>query len=265
MPVATNAGMWMAQDPPRRAVFGSEQAARPGGPRVWNIESMTEGAESLDLNEFHTVRTINPHWGSEQFAGDRAIVAAHVGRYIIDWAHLECTLNMVVATWNGTAKDDVQSKKMARIKFANQIKFLREQFKPDWHAGQVLLDTLLTAKKYRNGIAQWSFGHTGKANGIAPGRNLHEPQSGFLVNVQHLSIDSIRDAEATLDVADKALSSLMGPPYWNSEGHRANMSAEDLNAYSLAQVIIDAPGTWDSVDDLTRFREKAWAIFPPPV
>ncbi len=211
---------------------------------------MAEGAESLDLNEFHTVRTINPHWGSEQFAGDRAIVAAHVGRYIIDWAHLECTLNMVVATWNGTAKADLQSKKMVRIKFANKIKFLREQFQPDWNDGQILLDTLLAANRYRNGMTHWCFGHQ---------------QSDFVVNGQHLSVDSIQDSEATLEVANKALSSLMGPPYLNSEGHRASMSAEDLNAYSFAQIIIDAPGTWDSVDDLTRFRAKAWEIFPPPV
>jgi len=74
----------------------------------------------------------------------------------------------------------------------------------------------------------------------------------------------MKDAEATIDVADKALTSLMGPPYWDSEGHRVGLSTDDLNAHSIAQVVIGAPGSWDTAEDLRRFRAKAWAVFPRP-
>jgi len=126
---------------------------------------MAEGAESLDLNGFHTVRTINPDPGGEQFARDRAIVVTHVGRYVIDWAHLDYTLNLVAALWNGTLKTDRQSKKMARLKFQDKIKILKEQFDPGWRGGQTLLEILLAANRYRNDIAHWSFGYSGMAEG----------------------------------------------------------------------------------------------------
>ena len=63
------------------------------------------------------------------------------------------------------------------------------------------------------------------------------------------------DEEFTIEVAEKAVPDVGGPPYWEPDNQT------DRKHHSISPKVIDAPGTRDKDEDLRRFRAKAWEIF----
>ena len=115
---------------------------------------------------------------------------------------------------------------------------------------------LTAANQYRNNIAHWGLSYYAWDGKRQIGWHLADPKAAVLTRIFEIDKASMLDAESTIEVADKAVLAAAGPPFWEPD------KQADRNLYSIAEKVIDAPGTWDTDEDLMRFRAKALEIFP---
>lgn len=212
--------------------------------------------------EYETVRELGTNGGTEQYEHDRDIVAMHIGRYVIRWAQLDGRLNMVVAHWTGTHSSDPQHNKMGANTASAKVDMLGAEMAPDWRDGQAILRLVRAVNQYRNKLVHWGFGYAGHSDKHGQlGWHLSNPKKQFLVQVEPLTVESMRTEQAQLEVAERALLHLVSETFW--DGSRIALTVDQLNAHSIGSVIVNLPGTWDTSSPTTT-RSPGQSTRPSP-
>lgn len=212
-------------------------------------------------SESQTVRDVRGEYGAELYAKDRDVVAMHIGRYVIGWARLDRTLNMVAAHWTGSHDVDPQYAKMGANRASRKVEMLAEAMPTGWREGQALLRLTRSVNQYRNKLVHWSFAWAGHSDHLGDvGWHLSNPKKLMSGEIVLLSVESMRTEQAKLEVAGFALHHLVSETFW--DGALVSLSVEQLNAHRIGPAIIDEPGTWNTAADYNAFVSMVESIFP---
>ena len=163
-----------------------------------------------------TIREVETNYGAELFAGDRDVVATHIGRYVIGWAHLDESLNMVAALWTGSVAVDPQYNKMGANSASRKVEMLAAEIPADWAEGQALLQLVRGVNQYRNKLVHWTFSWAGQSKELGRvGWHLGNPKKPMFGQIVLMSAESMRSEQAQLEVDDKDLLHLISETFWN--------------------------------------------------
>lgn len=199
-------------------------------------------------NEFQIIREESPF--PDQYEAEWAQVERFIGKYVIDWNHIEFFLSMGIAA-KARGVPNLQ-RALTTQPARNKIEFLRGILPPTWDEGGRLLAHLEEGNSFRNALAHSSLAMGGFDGTRQRGWHLWNVKGrDARLDIPH---EVRTDRLARVAVLKQAVVAIMDDDY---------MSADiDPNALSLAERVLRAPGGWSTRKDWELFRETALEMFP---
>lgn len=208
---------------------------------------------SLRRNDFHSILSEGRRPDLVKSENERREIEQQVGAYIITWGFVDWALSMAVSVWARSERSGPIQEFISPQATAMKIELLASFFPTEWRNGARLIDALKRANTHRNLLA-----HSNLAMGGWDGEkswgwhfwNLKGKREKRLEIDPRMMNAHIRTAK----ILQAAMIAILGDAFLERDA--------DLNAVSLANAIIDAPGHWETTDDQRQFQAAAKKMFP---
>lgn len=204
-------------------------------------------------SEFHTILSEGLRPEVVESQQERHRIEQQVGAYIVAWGYVDFVLSVAASNWaNPTNPGALQSFLMPQST-SMKIDLLGSLIPDAWRDGQRLLDQLRAANSHRNVLAHSNLGMGGWNGERALGWHFWNIRGK---RERTLEIDGtmMSGHVLTAQVLQEAVASSMAAQFVKPTG--------DINEVSLADAIIQTPGTWATPDDLAAFQNAARRMFP---